>query len=66
MAKTEVTTSYLKDIEWIEALEDKKAIDLEKACIDAKLSGAVKPFRFVPEVCVCVCVEIAIWKGYNI
>ena len=45
------TASYLKEIETIEALEDNLAIELEKTCIDAELSGAFKPFRFVPEVC---------------
>ena len=45
------TASYLKGIDTVEALEDNRAIDLEKTLIDAELSGAFKAFRFVPEVC---------------
>ena len=45
------TASYLKEIDTVEALEDSRAIDFEKTLIDAELSGAFKPFRFVPEVC---------------
>ena len=45
------TATYLREIETIETLEEDAAIELEKKCIDAELSGAFKPFRFVPEVC---------------
>ena len=44
------TASYLKEINLIEELEERIAIEREKACIDAQWKGAFKPFRFVPEV----------------
>ena len=48
------TASYLAEVDRVEALEDERAIEQEKAIIDAHLSKAFKDFRHVDDV--------ALWK----
>ena len=59
-AKTEIiaarghTFSYLKEIQYVESMEEKIAIEQEKAVIDAMIQGSLKPYKWIPDV--------ALWK----
>ena len=44
------TASYIKEIDYIQAMEERMEMEQEKRAIDAQLSLGFKPFRFVPEV----------------
>ena len=44
------TMSYLKEIDAVEELEERAAIENEKKMIDLMVNGHMKPFKWIPEV----------------